>query len=80
MYYTIHNKLGQPLVCSLADRTTLRINVNGKETIKESQLTDYLETLSSSGLIILTEVKNKVRPKKVTKNTTQESVEKKEEK
>ena len=80
MLYSIQNKVGQPLVCSLADRTTLRINVNGKETIKESQLTDYLETLSSSGLIILTEVKNKVRPKKVTKNTTQESVEKKEEK
>ena len=79
MFYVIHNKIGQPLVCSLADRTTLRIKADGTETIKDTQITDYLKTLSSSGLIILTEVKDKVRTKKVTKNTTHNSVEKKEE-
>ena len=71
MFYVIHNKIGQPLVCSLADRTTLRINVDGKKSIKDSQLTPYLTTLSSNGLIILTEVKDKINSKKVTKNTTQ---------
>ena len=66
MSYIIKNKAKQPLVCDLADKTTLRLVIDGEKTVTEAQMTDHIRTLSSKGLVIITEVDSE--KKKVTKN------------
>lgn len=73
MSYIIKNKAKQPLVCDLADKTTLRLVIDGEKTVTDTQMTDHIRTLSSKGLVILTEVESE--KKKVTKNSTAKSSE-----
>ena len=71
MSYIVKNKAKQPLVCSLADNSTLRLVIDGEKEVTSTQMTNHLRTLASKGLVILEEVVEK--PKKVTKNITAES-------
>lgn len=70
MSYNIINKTKQPLVCTLADRSTLRITIEGSKIINETQMNDYLRTLETKGLVVIKEVEEKVtkKPKNTTEN------------
>lgn len=71
MLYKVTNKANQPLVCSLADNSTLRLSINQSAKITSSQVTNHLKTLSSKRYILLEEV---VETKKSNKNDTKKSV------
>lgn len=64
MLYEVKNKADQPLVCSLADNTTLRLAINQSKKITHTQMTDHLKNLSSKGLLIIREVVDKKKPTK----------------
>lgn len=77
MLYVIKNKAKQPIVCSLADESTLRLAINGETKITDKQMTDHLKTLSSKNLLVIREVvEQKINNKK---NSTKSVVESKEE-
>lgn len=75
MSYIVKNKAKQPLVCSLADDTTLRLIIEGEKIVTEAQMTNHLRELSKRGIVIIREVVGK---NKKTKNTTVLNSEEKE--
>lgn len=77
MLYIVKNKANQPIVCSLADESTLRLPINGETKITDKQMTNHLKTLSSKNLLVIREVvEHKVNKKN---NNTKSVVESKEE-
>lgn len=71
MSYTIVNKANRPIVCTLKDKTTLRLPINGQTTIREAQMTDHIKDLSKKGFLVLIMIEEEKPLKK--KNTTQSS-------
>ena len=72
---TLTNKTGGQLVCSLKSGNTLRLNNKQSTTVKDTEVTQHLETLVSKGLVISRVVKEKEitpTPKKSKEKTVKE--------
>lgn len=66
---TLINRIGGQLVCDLNSGETLRLNNKESATIKDSEITGYLECLIQKGLVVSNVVKEPKTQKK-SKNTT----------
>ena len=72
---TLTNKTGGQLVCSLNSGNTLRLNNKQSTTVKDTEVTQHIETLVSKGLVISRVVKEKEitpTPKKSKEKTVKE--------
>lgn len=66
MSYTVTNMAKRPIVCTLGDKSTLRLPIKGHTVIKDTQMTDHLKNLRDKGLVVLSEVENKPAKRKNT--------------
>lgn len=81
MSYTVKNKIKRPIVCTLKDGSTLRLPINGQTTIKDSQITEHVKSMSEKGILILSEITvSQPRVEKSEKKKSTESSKEKEEK
>lgn len=65
MAYLIKNiSTNRPIVCTLPDGETFRLNVGEQKTVKDSQFNDYLKGLSDKHLILVRKVEQKKTTKK----------------
>lgn len=61
MNFVVKNKkqkTNQPIICTLGDNTTLRLNIGAEITLTDKQITPHIKNLASKGYITIEEEKS----------------------
>lgn len=70
MYKVKNMSTNRKIVCTLKDGSTLRLLPKVEKNLKDNQVTDYLISLSSKGIVMLNHIQDKKPAKKSVTETT----------